>query len=57
MTERDESIVRAEAERQELEAAGWEPKGQGPKTIWQSPADGSWYAHHLALQMQREKKP
>ena len=57
MTERDESIVRGEAERQELEATGWEPKGRGPKTIWQSPADGRWYAHHVALKMQREEKP
>jgi hypothetical protein len=40
MTDRDQSIERGEAERRELEAAGWEPKGHGAKTIWQSPTDG-----------------
>jgi hypothetical protein len=31
-----------EAERRELEAAGWEPRGKGAKTIWRSPGDGRW---------------
>jgi hypothetical protein len=33
MTERDQSTRRGAAERRELEAAGWEPKGHGAKTI------------------------
>jgi hypothetical protein len=54
MTDRDDSIQRGKAERRELEAAGWEPKGRGAKTIWKSPADGRWYAHHQALEMKRK---
>ena len=57
MTDRDQSAERGETERRELEAAGWEPKGHGAKTIWQSPADGRWYAHHLAVVMLAEKGP
>ena len=53
MTDRD-SIQRGKAERRELEAAGWEPKGRGAKTIWKSPADGRWYAHHQAVEMKRK---
>jgi hypothetical protein len=51
---RDQSIGEGEAERRELEAAGWEPKGHGAKTIWRSPADGRWYAHYQAVEAQRE---
>jgi hypothetical protein len=54
MTERDDSIERGTAERRELEAAGWEPKGRGAKTIWQSPADGRWYAHYRAVEMKKK---
>jgi hypothetical protein len=54
MTDRDDSIERGKAERRELEDAGWEPKGRGAKTIWKSPADGRWYAHHQAVVMQRK---
>jgi hypothetical protein len=54
MTERDQSIERGMAERRELEAAGWEPKGHGAKTIWKSPTDGRWYAHHEAVAMQKK---
>ena len=53
MTDSDDSIERGKAERRELEAAGWEPKGHGAKTIWQSPADGRWYAHYQAVEAQR----
>ncbi|MBA2712515.1 MAG: hypothetical protein H0U55_03045 [Rubrobacteraceae bacterium] len=42
------------AERRELESAGWEPKGEGPKTIWRSPDDGRWYAHYQAVEVQRK---
>jgi hypothetical protein len=53
MTERDQSTTRrGAAEHRELEAAGWEPKGHGAKTIWKNPADGRWYAHYQALEMQ-----
>jgi hypothetical protein len=44
-----------EAERRELKAAGWEPKGRGARTIWRSPTDGRWYAHHLAVVMLDEE--
>lgn len=54
MTDRDHSIEREKAERRELEVAGWEPKGRGAKTLWRSPADGRWYAHHQAVVMQRK---
>jgi hypothetical protein len=56
--ERDDERERTgEAERRELEAAGWEAKGRGAKTIWRSPADGGWYAHYQAVKMQKEKGP
>jgi hypothetical protein len=45
-----------DAERQELEAAGWEPKGRGAKTIWKSPAGGRWYAHYQALEEMHSAK-
>ena len=48
----DRSIGRGEAEKRELEAAGWKPRDGGAKTIWRNPADGRWYAHYHALQMQ-----
>src|SRR5215212_4132631 len=51
MTESDQTAERGEAERRELEAAGWEAKGKGAKTIWRSPSDGRWYAHHQAVTM------
>jgi hypothetical protein len=51
---KDQSIERGKAERQELETAGWEPKGRGAKTIWRSLADGRWYAHYQALEAQRK---
>ena len=54
MTDRDQSIERGKAERRELEAAGWEPKGRGAKTLWRSPTDGRWYADYQAVEMQRE---
>jgi hypothetical protein len=55
MTERDQSTTRRDAaERRELEAAGWEARGEGAKTIWQSPADGHWYAHYQAVEMQKK---
>jgi hypothetical protein len=53
---RDQSIERVEAERRELEAAGWEPKGQGARTLWRRFSGGRWYAHYQALEMQRKGK-
>jgi hypothetical protein len=53
----DEPERTEEAERRELEAAGWDPRGKGAKTIWRSPADGGWYAHYQAVKMQKEKGP
>jgi hypothetical protein len=53
--ERDDERERTEeAERRELKAAGWEPRGKEAKTIWRSPADGSWYAHYHAVAAQRK---
>jgi hypothetical protein len=54
VTERDQAIEREKVERRELEAAGREPKGHGAKTIWQSPADGRWYAHYQAVEMKKK---
>jgi hypothetical protein len=38
-----------ENERRALEAAGWEPKGRGPKMLWRDPSSGLWYAHREAV--------
>jgi hypothetical protein len=54
VTDRDHSIERGMVERRELEVAGWRPKGRGAKTLWRSPADGRWYAHHQAVEMKRK---
>jgi hypothetical protein len=40
---------RAAKEIRELEAAGWERRGRGPKAIWRRPEGGHWWAHHQAL--------
>jgi hypothetical protein len=56
VTERDETIGREETERRELEAAGWEPRGKGAKTIWRSPVDGRWYAHYQAVAAQSKAR-
>jgi hypothetical protein len=45
---------RTEAVR-ELEAAGWERRGEGPKAIWRRPEGGRWYAQYQALKMLRGK--
>jgi hypothetical protein len=45
-----------EEERRELEAAGWEPRGRGPKTLWRNPADGRWYAQYMAIIMLRRQR-
>jgi hypothetical protein len=57
MSESDQSAERGEAERRELEAAGWKPKGRGAKTLWRSPSDGRWYAHHQAVTMLSNEGP
>ena len=57
MTDRDQSIERGEAERRELEAAGWEAKGRGAKTIWRNPAEGRWYAHYQAVDKLHKEGP
>jgi hypothetical protein len=54
--QRDEPTRRGAAERRELEAAGWEPRGEGAKTIWRSPADGRWYAHYHAVATQSKAR-
>ena len=45
----------SEKDRAELEAAGWEPRGEGPKAIWRRPEDGRWYAQYQALAMLRKE--
>jgi len=57
VTESDQSAERGKVERRELEAAGWKPKGKGAKTIWHSPSDGRWYAHHQAVTMLSNEGP
>jgi hypothetical protein len=42
-------------EARELKEAGWEPRGRGAKTIWRSPLNGHWYAHHEAVIMLRKE--
>lgn len=54
---RAQSTRRRKDERRELEAAGWEANGRGAKAIWKSPADGRWYAHHLAVTMLSKEGP
>lgn len=36
-------------EVRELEAAGWEQRGDGPKAIWRRPEGGRWWVHYQAL--------
>ena len=44
----------ADAER-ELEAAGWERRGDGPKAIWRRPGGGRWWATYQArIELRRE---
>jgi hypothetical protein len=47
--ERPPEEKKQEHERHELEAAGWVPKGRGPKTLWRNPSSGLWYAHREAV--------
>ena len=42
-------------ERRELEAAGWESRGEGSKAIWRRPEGGRWYAHYQALATLRKE--
>ena len=42
-------------ERRELEEAGWEPRGEGAKTIWRRTEGGRWYAHYQALAILRRE--
>ena len=42
-----------QGEARELEEAGWEPRGRGPKTLWRNPSSGQWYAHRQAVIMVR----
>lgn len=49
--------AKAAQEARELEAAGWEQRGSGPKSIWRRPGDGRWLAHHQALIELRRERP
>jgi hypothetical protein len=58
MTKSDQPAERGEAERRELESAGWEAKGRGgAKTLWRNPSDGRWYAHYQAVRMLSKEGP
>ena len=41
----------------ELEATGWERRGEGPKAIWRRPGGGSWLAHYQAYTELRRERP
>jgi hypothetical protein len=53
VSEREKKV---EEERRRLEAAGWEPRGRGPKTLWRNPADGRWYAQYRAITILRRQR-
>jgi hypothetical protein len=40
----------------ELEAAGWERRGDGPKAIWRRPEGDRWYAHYQVLEILRKER-
>jgi hypothetical protein len=44
-----------QGEARELKAAGWQPRGRGPKTLWREPSRGMWYAHRQAVIMVRRE--
>jgi hypothetical protein len=47
-----------QGEARELEEAGWEPRGRGPKTLWRDPSSGKWYAHRQAMiRLHRDGSP
>jgi len=41
--------AKAAEEARELEAAGWERRGSGPRSIWRRPEGGRWWAHYQAV--------
>jgi hypothetical protein len=43
-------------EARELEAAGWERRGDGPKAIWRKPEGGHWWVHYQALVELRKER-
>jgi hypothetical protein len=43
-----------EAERRELEAAGWRSKERASEIVWQAPGGGLWYEQGVAIAMVRE---
>jgi hypothetical protein len=46
---------RWQEEVRELEGAGWERSGRGPKTLWRNPSSGHWYVHRQAVIMLRRE--
>jgi hypothetical protein len=43
-------------EVRELEAAGWERRGSGPRSVWRRPEGGRWWVHYQALiELRRER--
>ncbi len=49
--------AKAAEEARELEAAGWEQRGSGPRSIWRRPEGGHWWAHYQALIELRRESP
>ena len=41
--------IRIEPSMHHLIGVGWKPKERCGKTIWQSPDNGFWYSHEMAL--------
>jgi hypothetical protein len=46
--------VDEEAERRELEAAGWRSKERAGEIVWQPLGSGLWYQQGVAIAMVRE---
>ena len=45
-----------EAERRELEAAGWKPIERMDKIVWRNPASGYLYPQDVAIRRVREEE-
>jgi hypothetical protein len=47
--------IHLDPEGRKLEAAGFEPKERGGKTIWQRPDTGFWVSQEMALHLLESK--
>ena len=46
---------RAAKEVRELEAAGWEQRESGSKSLWRRPEGGRWWAHQALIELRKER--